>query len=123
MLYFYTYKLPFNPSKEFDYWQGETSGDVLNQALSKYKTTEFHIEEISKRAYCQAKGIPVSSNREMKISLRDLNGSFILRLTDTKGWFVEMNIKTKSRGIAEDVAEELKAVIENNTVESVKLVI
>jgi hypothetical protein len=54
-VYYYTYKLPFEPKKTvFTYWKANSNSDILNEACVKYKTTEFHMEDTIKKNYDSA---------------------------------------------------------------------
>lgn len=57
MKYYYTYKLPLRPSTKFHYWRVENSDECIGKAFRKYKTVDFHIEEIDREAYDKGKGI------------------------------------------------------------------
>ena len=68
MKYFYTYRLPFKPDLQFDYWKVKDADECLGKACSKYGTTNFQIEQTTKACYEDAVGIERVKLKTIKLT-------------------------------------------------------
>lgn len=106
MKYFYTYRLPFSPNTKFDYWKVKDADECINKAFSKYKTTEFHIEETTKESYNFACGNEVVKTRV--IYLTEAQVEILKRLIGEPTSFENMTNEEFVKNGLEDIMEQLQ---------------
>lgn len=106
MKYFYTYLLPFKPNLQFDYWKVKDADECLGKACSKYGTTNFQIEQITKACYDDAMGIKRVKLKTIKLT--DIQIETLKNLIGDPTKFENMTNKEFVKNGLDNIMEQLQ---------------